>query len=95
MLFVNVKFSEMFSHEIFQTQMSSVMAAVVEAAVSELSRLLDECATMTSKRCSSPTSHNMIVIKAENGITEEGTQFINPLTVVTYVDRDRDRDSFV
>ncbi|XP_030211088.1 oocyte zinc finger protein XlCOF6 [Gadus morhua] len=70
----------MFSHEIFQTQMSSVMAAVVEAAVSELSRLLDECATMTSKRCSSPTSHNMIVIKAENGITEEGTQFINPLT---------------
>jgi hypothetical protein len=37
----------------------------------------------------------MIVIKAENGITEEGTQFINPLTVVTYVERARDRDSFV
>ncbi|XP_029921998.1 oocyte zinc finger protein XlCOF6-like [Myripristis murdjan] len=42
----------MFSHETFQTQMSSVMEALVQAAVTELRRLLDECSAMAVQRCS-------------------------------------------
>ncbi|KAK0148649.1 Oocyte zinc finger protein XlCOF6 [Merluccius polli] len=62
----------MFSHETFQRQMSTVMEVLVDAAVSEMSRLLDEC--------SSPTSHKDAVKEESRDVTEEGTHFTNPST---------------
>ncbi|CAL8276415.1 unnamed protein product [Merluccius merluccius] len=52
--------------------MSTVMEVLVDAAVSEMSRLLDEC--------SSPTSHKDAVKEESRDVTEEGTHFTNPST---------------
>ncbi|XP_071390196.1 oocyte zinc finger protein XlCOF6-like isoform X1 [Centroberyx affinis] len=70
----------MFSHETFQTQMSAVMEALVEAAVTEIRRLLDECSAMAMQRCSALTSH-VTFVKNEEEESEmtllEGTQQFN------------------
>ncbi|KAM4635663.1 uncharacterized protein ACJ7VT_010515 isoform 2-T7 [Polymixia lowei] len=60
--------------------MSAVMEALVEAAVSEMRRLLDECSSVAMQRCSALTSH-VTFVKNEEEDDEmtllEGTQQFN------------------
>ncbi|KAJ3605495.1 hypothetical protein NHX12_027541, partial [Muraenolepis orangiensis] len=73
----------MFSHDTFQTQITTVMEGLVEAAVSEVRRLL---LVLDERRCSSPPAARgatvvVVVKEGADDVTEgEATRLVHPLT---------------